>query len=97
MHDAQQNQNAIEDLGCNHEYKHGARAIESKQSSEVARGQAESGDIKTSAEELAVLLRRVSEAPTHEIEKLIDALQALRKKLQKPVVAFNATLLNMRN
>ena len=58
------------------------RAIESKQSSEVARGQAESGDVKTSAEELAALLSRVSEAPTREIEKLINQLQGLRTELQ---------------
>ena len=32
------------------------RAIESKKSSEAARGQAESGDVKMSAEELAALL-----------------------------------------
>jgi len=58
------------------------RAIESKHSSEVARGQAESGDVKTSAEELAALLRRVSEAPTREIEELINQLQRLRTHLQ---------------
>ena len=58
------------------------RAIENKDSSEVARGQAESGDVTTSAEELAALLRRVSEAPTREIEKLIDQLQRLRTQLQ---------------
>ena len=57
------------------------RAIESKHSSEVARGQAESGDVKTSAEELAALLRGVSEASTHEIEKLINQLQRLRTQL----------------
>jgi len=51
------------------------RAIENKDSSEVARGQAESGDVKT-------LLRRVSEAPTREIEKLINQLQRLRTQLQ---------------
>ena len=58
------------------------RAIEGKESSEAARGQAESGDVKTSAEELAALLRRVSEAPTREIEKLIKQLQRLRTQLQ---------------
>ena len=58
------------------------RAIESKQSSEAARGQAENGDVKTSAEELAALLRRVSEAPTREIENLINKLQNLRTQLQ---------------
>jgi len=57
------------------------RGIESKESS-VSRGQAESGDVKTSAEELAALLRRVSEAPTREIEKLINQLQRLRTQLQ---------------
>ena len=58
------------------------RAIENKDSSELARGQAESGDVKTSAEELAALLSRVSEAPRREIEKLINQLQRLRTQLQ---------------
>ena len=58
------------------------RAIESKHSSEVARGQAESGDVKTSAEELAALLRRVSESSTREVEQLINQLQNLRRQLQ---------------
>ena len=58
------------------------RAIESKESSEVARDQAESGDVKASAEALAALLRQVSEAPTREIEKLINQLQKLRTQLQ---------------
>jgi len=57
------------------------RAIESKRSS-AAHGQAESGDVKNSAEELAALLRRVSEAPTREIEKLINQLQRLRTHLE---------------
>jgi DNA anti-recombination protein RmuC len=39
-------------------------------------------NVKTSAEELAALLRRVSEAPTREIEKLINQLQRLRTQLQ---------------
>ena len=60
-------------------------AIESKDSSEVVRGQAVSGDVTTSAEELAALLRRVSEAPTREIEKLINQLQRLRTQLQNAV------------
>jgi flagellar biosynthesis chaperone FliJ len=58
------------------------RAIENKDLSEVARGQTERGDVKTSAEELAALLSRVSEAPTREIEKLINQLQRLRTQLQ---------------
>ena len=49
---------------------------------ELARAQAESGDVKTSADDLAALLHRLSDVPSHEIEKLIDALQALRQKLQ---------------
>ena len=48
----------------------------------LARDQAESDDVKTSAEDLAALLHRLSDVSTHEIEKLIDALQALRKQLQ---------------
>ena len=58
------------------------RAIENKDSSELARGQAVSGDVKTSAEELAALLRPVSEAPIREIEKLINQLQRLRTQLE---------------
>ena len=67
------------------------RADESKESLEVegrrifreiARAQAESGDVKTSADDLAALLHRLSDVPSHEIEKLIDALQALRQQLQ---------------
>ena len=48
----------------------------------VARDQAESGDVKTSADDLAALLHRLSDVSTHEIEKLIDELQALRKQLE---------------
>ena|SRR6516225_5858832 len=58
------------------------RAIENKDSSELASGQAVGGDVKTSAEELAALLSQVSEAPTREIEKLINQLQRLRTQLQ---------------
>ena len=58
------------------------RAIENKDSSELARGQAVSGDVKTSAEEFAALFRRVSEAPAREIEKLITQLQRLRTQLE---------------
>jgi hypothetical protein len=70
-------------LGCNHvDINTALRAIENKDSSELARGQAVNGDVKTSAEELAALLSRVSEAPTREIEKLINQLQRLRTQLQ---------------
>jgi molecular chaperone GrpE (heat shock protein) len=69
-------------LRCNHGYKDSTRAIESKQSSEAVRGQAKSGDVKTSAEELAALLRRMSEASTREIEELVNQLQRLRAQLQ---------------
>ena len=48
----------------------------------LARDQAESGDVKTSADDLAALLHRLSDVSTHEIEKLVDELQALRKQLQ---------------
>jgi hypothetical protein len=58
------------------------RTTESKESSEVARGQAESGDVKTSAEELAALFRSVSEASIGEIEGLINELQRLRTHLE---------------
>jgi hypothetical protein len=44
--------------------------------------QAESGDVKTSAEELAALLRSGSEASIGEIEGLINELQRLRTHLE---------------
>jgi hypothetical protein len=56
------------------------RGIESKESSEVGRDQAERGDV--SPEELAALLRRLSDAPISEIESLINQLQKLRTQLQ---------------
>ena len=43
------------------------RGIESKELSEVARDQAERGDVKMWAEELAALLPRLSDAPIREI------------------------------
>jgi Mg2+ and Co2+ transporter CorA len=49
---------------------------------ELPRVQAERDDVPKSADDLAALMRQLSDSPTHEIEKLIDALQALRKKLQ---------------
>jgi TolA-binding protein len=59
------------------------RGIESKLPSKVARpGLAESGDVKTSADDLAALLRRVSESSTREVEELISQLQDLRRQLQ---------------
>jgi uncharacterized protein involved in exopolysaccharide biosynthesis len=58
------------------------RTTESKESSEVARGQAESGDVKTSAEELAALLRRLSGDSVREIDQLINELQRLRTQLE---------------
>jgi hypothetical protein len=54
---------------------------------ELARGSStvfrpgEAHDVELSADNLVVLLRRVSEASTREIENLIGDLQALRKKL----------------
>lgn len=48
---------------------------------EAAVRQPEQGDHEISADNLAVLLRRVSEASTREVENLIGELQALRKKL----------------
>jgi hypothetical protein len=58
------------------------RAIKHEQSSEAARSQPKSGDVKTSAEEFAALFRRVSEAPNREIEKLTNQLQKLRTQLE---------------
>jgi hypothetical protein len=41
----------------------------------------ENGNGETSGENLGALLRQVSDAPTREIESLIDELHGLRKKL----------------
>jgi len=49
---------------------------------ELARGQAGGDDVKTQADDLAALLRRMSDASTREIENLISELQAVRKQLQ---------------
>src|SRR5262249_44765901 len=49
---------------------------------ELVGGQAESGNIKTSADDLAALMRRLSEAPNRQIDKLINQLQNLRTQLQ---------------
>jgi hypothetical protein len=54
---------------------------------ELARGssavfrQGEGGDAETSTDNLAGLLRRVSDASTREVDSLISDLQALRRKL----------------
>jgi hypothetical protein len=54
---------------------------------ELARGSStvfrpgEASDAETSTDNLAVLLRRVSEASTREVDSLIGDLQALRRKL----------------
>jgi hypothetical protein len=54
---------------------------------ELARGsstvfrQGEASDADTSTDNLAALLRRVSEASTREVDSLIGDLQALRRKL----------------
>ncbi len=45
---------------------------------ELGRGQV----VKTSVEDLTVMLRRLSDAPDREIEKLINQLQNLRTQLQ---------------
>ena len=45
-----------------------------------ARGRAEGDDVKTSADDLAALLHRMSDASTREIENLISELQAVRKR-----------------
>jgi hypothetical protein len=58
------------------------RGIESEGSSEVARDQAEWGDVKTSPQELAALMRRLSDTPIREVESLINQLQKLRTQLQ---------------
>ena len=44
--------------------------------------QVENGNDETSASDLGTLLRRVTEASTHEVETLIDELHGLRKKLK---------------
>jgi hypothetical protein len=42
----------------------------------------ENAEGEMSADNLGTLLRRLTEQSTHEIEKLIDELQTLRKKLE---------------
>jgi hypothetical protein len=49
---------------------------------ELMRGEAENDDAKMSADDLAALLHRMSDAATCEIENLINELQALRRQLQ---------------
>jgi hypothetical protein len=65
-------------------------ADESKKSSEVevvrnardlARDQVETADLKVSADELAALLRRLSDASIRELDQLINQLQKLRTQL----------------
>jgi histidyl-tRNA synthetase len=49
---------------------------------ELAHREPERDCLKTTVDDLATLLGRLSETPIQEIEKLIDGLQALRKNLQ---------------
>jgi Mg2+ and Co2+ transporter CorA len=46
------------------------------------RDQVERSDLKTSAEELAALMRRLSDASMREIDQLINQLQKLRTQLR---------------
>ena len=48
---------------------------------EIIRGQAESGAADT-PHDLAALFQQLSDKPAQEVEKLINALQTLRKQLQ---------------
>ena len=73
------------------------RAIENKDSSELARGQAVSGDVKTSAEELAALLSQVSEAPPARLRNLSISSKDYAHSYKTLAIAFNATLRNTRN
>jgi len=59
--------------------------------------QTENGNAELAANNLATLLRRVSEVSTREIENLIVELRGLRKKLEMIATAFKATLRNTRN
>ena len=67
---------------------------------ELARGSSavfrpgEASDVEMSPDNLAGLLRRVSEASTREIENLTGDLQALRKNYTPTAIAFNAILRN---
>jgi predicted transcriptional regulator len=49
---------------------------------ELAHNRVEGDELKASPEELAALLRHMSDAPIREIEKLINQLQKLRTRLQ---------------
>ena len=57
-------------------------ATKSQRTIALARGQAGGDDVKTQADDLAELLRQMSDASTREIENLISELQAVRKQLQ---------------
>jgi hypothetical protein len=46
------------------------------------RDQVERGDLKASAEELAALMRGLSDASMHEVDQLINQLQKLRTQLR---------------
>jgi uncharacterized sporulation protein YeaH/YhbH (DUF444 family) len=59
------------------------------------RDQVETGDLKASAEELAALMRRLSDASMREIDQLMNQLQKLRTQLrttgdriQKDIAAY---------
>ena len=62
------------------EVEAGGNIREARGSSAVFRP-GEASDVETSSDNLAGLLRGVSEASTREIENLVGDLQALRKKL----------------
>jgi hypothetical protein len=49
---------------------------------ELPPDQVERDDVKTSADDLAALLHRLSDASIHEIDKLITQLQKLRTRLK---------------
>ena len=55
--------------------------IQELTSNRAAFPQHENGDDEMSATDLGMLLRRVSEGSTREVDNLIDELQRLRKKL----------------
>jgi hypothetical protein len=49
---------------------------------ELPRGEVERDDVKTSADDLAALLHRLSDASIHDLDQLINQLQKLRTQLK---------------
>jgi division protein CdvB (Snf7/Vps24/ESCRT-III family) len=74
------NINTALSLGAN-DSKKSSEVEVAQNTRELARDQVERADFKVSAEELAALLRRLSDASIRELDQLINQLQKLRTQL----------------